>query len=111
MTSMNATARDMEAARNAVLVARLVDPHDLNQIADRGGREHTLDQTALADLVHEALVESLRNRGAHEGTLWGDAAMAAELILQHVADVTSREEQSDSESDCSSRDGVSGIRV
>lgn len=97
MARSSVTPRAAIDSGDIVLVARLAENQHGRGATSSG--EHFLDQTALADLVHEALVESRRNRGAGTDTSWGDAAEAASLILQHVADVTGSSNEVDSESE------------
>lgn len=87
MDGTSRPTRDTTPRERRVLVAHVVDQDDI-----RGGehpvREYIrVDQTELADLVREALVETRRVRGPHTAD-WGDAAEAASLIIQHVSEVT-----------------------
>jgi hypothetical protein len=91
------------ALHQFAIVARPVDSPSA-----QSGREHILDHSELTDLVAEAFAEAHRVHGARDDTLWGDAAEAAALILQHVAAVCGVESgQSDSETDSSASHGVS----
>jgi hypothetical protein len=78
--------------RVVAIVTRLAGPADI--VANDAGQprqEHIMDLWDLADLVHEAMTESQRNRRAEGRTLWWDAAEAASLIVHHIAEVTAGE--------------------
>jgi hypothetical protein len=91
-----------------VIVARPVDPSSITDDAALAGREHVLDHSELTDVVAEALAEAQRVHWVHGHTLWGDAAEAASLILQHVAAVCGAEPgHADSESKTLAVGGVS----
>ena len=50
--------------------------------------EQLLDLDALADLIHEGIEQSQRERGVVAQTSWWDAVAAAELLLFHVTSLT-----------------------
>ncbi|MFD9964841.1 hypothetical protein [Amycolatopsis sp. NPDC058986] len=54
-------------------------------------QEQALDRETLADLIREGIEESLRRRRSAAQTTWFDAATAADLLLQHVQNLTSGE--------------------
>lgn len=44
-----------------------------------------IDRVAIADVLYEALEEAQRRRGvAAPSTGWSDAALAADLLLEHI---------------------------
>lgn len=66
---------------------RSTAPHPPVLVATVPAGAHVLDRDELADLVHEALVESKRTRDAQVVTDWWDAVAAADLILRHVTNL------------------------
>jgi hypothetical protein len=90
--SMSTYAPTGPAFSEVAIVTRLAGPADIvANDAGQPGQEHILDLWELADLVHEAMTESQRNRRTDGRTLWWDAAEAASLIVQHIAEVTAGE--------------------
>lgn len=53
----------------------------------RGG--DVVDRDTIADVVNEAIEEAHRRRGTAPSTRWDDAAMAADLLLEHIANTCS----------------------
>ena len=91
MTSMYALT-DPAAFSEVAIVTRLARPADITASkSDQPARDHVLDLWDLADLVHEAMIESQRRRHADGHTQWADAAEAASLIVHHIAEVTAGE--------------------
>lgn len=106
MTSTNLSTQRGTALQEFAIVARVAGPAGSGHV--QPGREHVLDHSELTDLVHEAIAESQRVHGVHGHTLWGDAAEAAALILQHVAALCGADPgQTDTETESSGSGGVS----